>query len=92
MKLLHQRRVRLIVTGAAALGFLITPTALMSEAPDQSQARPCYNGFIPGNPYLQPCQAPPRRPKPAGGTADQWAVIACRDIPGCLSWYINHPH
>jgi hypothetical protein len=92
MNILKRRTVRLIVTCAAALGFLITPTALMSQSAEQSQARPCYNGIIPGNPYIQPCQAPQRRPKPRGGTPDQWAVIACRDLPGCLSWYINHPH
>jgi hypothetical protein len=92
MDTLQRRSVRLLVTGAAALGFLIAPTALTSQAAERSEAGPCYNGIIPGNPYIQPCQSPPRRPKPPGGTADQWAVIACRDIPGCLSWYINHPH
>ncbi|HEX2286748.1 MAG TPA: hypothetical protein VHI10_18325 [Mycobacterium sp.] len=96
MSNLERRMVRLVVTGAAALGFLIAPTALMSHTAAQpvvrDQAGPCYNGVIPGNPYIQPCNSPPRKPKVRGGTADQWAVIACRDIPGCLSWYINNPH
>jgi hypothetical protein len=92
MSILKRRTVRLTVTGAAALGFLIAPTALASEPVERSDAQPCYNGIIPGNPYIQPCGSPPRQRKPPVGTADQWAVIACRDIPGCLSWYINHPH
>jgi hypothetical protein len=93
MSILKRRTSRLIVTGAAALGLFVTPTALMLHAADQSQARPpCYNGIVPGNPYIPSCNIEPRRPKPPGGTPDQAAVIACRDIPGCLSWYINNPH
>jgi hypothetical protein len=92
MSNLKRHIVRVAVTGAAAVGFLIAPTVLMPDTTPRSEAAPCYNGIIPGNPYIQPCQSPPRRPKPPGGTADQWAVIACRDIPGCLSWYINNPH
>jgi hypothetical protein len=92
MSILRRRAVRVTVTGAAALGFLIAPTALTSQPAERSEAGPCYNGIVPGNPYIQPCNSPPRKPKVRGGTADQWAVIACRDIPGCLSWYINNPH
>jgi hypothetical protein len=92
MNNLEVRVMRVVVMAVAALGFLIAPTVLMSQQAERSEAGPCYNGIIPGNPYIQPCGSPPRQAKPPGGTADQWAVIACRDIPGCLSWYINNPH
>lgn len=92
MSNLEHRILRLVVTGVAALGFLIAPTALISQATTRDDARPCYNGIVPGNPYVESCNFPPRRPKVRGGTPDQAAVIACRDIPGCLSWYINNPH
>jgi hypothetical protein len=92
MSTLQRRIARLVVIGATALGFLITPTTLMLESAERSQARPCYNGIVPGNPYVQSCQFPQRTRKPPGGTPDQAAVIACRGWPGCLSWYINNPH
>jgi hypothetical protein len=92
MSNLERRILRLGVSGAAALAFLIAPTVLSMQSADQAQARPCYPGIVPGNPYVESCNFPPRQRKPAGGTPDQAAVIACRDIPGCLSWYINHPH
>ncbi|ULE35548.1 hypothetical protein K3G64_07245 [Mycobacterium sp. IDR2000157661] len=55
------------------------------------QARPCYPGVLPGNPWVPSCNFGPRGPKVRGGAPDQSAVIACRDIPGCLSWYVNGP-
>ncbi|MGV0790660.1 hypothetical protein [Mycolicibacterium sp. XJ1819] len=86
----------LIVTGAAALGLLFAPMLVATQASaqpvDQYRTAPCYPGFIPGNPYVPSCNVGPRQGKPPGGTADQTAVIACRGIPGCLSWYINGPH
>ncbi|MBY0286474.1 MAG: hypothetical protein K2X52_04925 [Mycobacteriaceae bacterium] len=92
MNLLKRRPSQLIITGAAALGFLIAPAVLTAESAIESEARPCYPGFVPGNPYVPSCNVGPRIPRVRGGPPDQAAVIACRDIPGCLSWYINHPH
>lgn len=86
------RPTRLFVTGAAAVAFLIAPTALAAESVIESNAAPCYPGFVPGNPYVPSCNVGPRIPRVRGGPPDQAAVIACRGIPGCLSWYINNPH
>jgi hypothetical protein len=82
--------------GAAALGILIAPTAVvMSSQPAeqtiQNQARPCYNGIVPGNPYIRNCALPDRGHKIRGSAPDQNAIMACRGIPGCLSWYVNGP-
>ena len=90
MSTLKYRFARLAVIAAAGAGLLLTPAALVSAG--ESQAAPCYPGIIPGNPYVPSCNVGPRIPRVRGGPADQAAVIACRDIPGCLSWYINHPH
>jgi hypothetical protein len=92
MGVLKRRRTRLIATGAAALGFLIAPSVLAAESVVESEAQNCYPGVMPGNPYLQSCNFGPRIPRVRGGPPDQGAVIACRGIPGCLSWYINNPH
>ena len=92
MSNLEHRIVRLAVLTTAALSFLIAPTVLLSQSPGQPEARPCYNGFVPGNPYVPSCNVGPRIPRVRGGPPDQAAVIACRGFPGCLSWYINHPH
>jgi hypothetical protein len=91
MNNLEHRFARPAVLALAALSFLVAPTVLLSQA-GQPEARPCYNGFTPGNPYIPSCNVGPRIPRVRGGPPDQAAVIACRDIPGCLSWYINHPH
>lgn len=95
MSALIRRTMRVSVTGAAALGVLIAPAALISQPTGRTithEAQPCYNGIVPGNPYVRPCNFPPRQPKVRGAAPDQAAIIACRGFPGCLSWYINNPH
>ncbi len=91
MRNLEHRLTRVIVTAVAALSFLIAPAMLMVQAAE-AQAQGCYPGFVPGNPYVPSCNVGPRTPRVRGGPPDQAAVIACRGIPGCLSWYINNPH
>ena len=46
---------------------------------------------IPGNPYVKSCSLPGPSPKVRGLAPDANAIIACRNQPGCLSWYINGP-
>jgi len=92
MSNLRFRIVRFVVTVLGALSLLIAPAALLAQSAGEASAAPCYPGFATANPYIPSCNVGPRRPKPPGGTPDQAAVIACRDHPGCLSWYINHPH
>jgi hypothetical protein len=84
--------VRLGVTGAAALAFLIAPALFTVSAPPAS-AQPCYNGVIPGQPFVPSCSIPgPQGGKIRGAAPDANAIIACRNIPGCLSWYVNGPY
>ena len=91
MSNLEHRLVRIVACATAALGFLIGPTVLTAQSIPQAEARPCYNGIIPGNPWVQSCNFPPRKRKIRGAAPDQAAIIACRGIPGCLSWYVNGP-
>jgi hypothetical protein len=94
MSNLKRRVVGTFVTGAAALSLLIAPTVVaISQSAEQTvqQARPCYNGIIPGNPYIRNCALPPRGHKIRGSAPDQNAIMACRGFPGCLSWYVNGP-
>ena len=91
MSNLEHRFVRVVVTSVAALGFLIAPTLITAQSMPQPEARPCYNGIVPGNPWVPSCNFGPRPKKVRGGAPDQTAVIACRGIPGCLSWYVNGP-
>jgi hypothetical protein len=84
--------VRLVVTGTAALAFLITPTVLFTQGSAEHTAQPCYNGVIPWNPYVPSCTLPgPVGPRVRGAAPDATAIIACRNHPGCLAWYVNGP-
>ena len=91
MENIRQRIVRLMVSAAAAAAFLIATPALFSETVPQASAQPCVNGVIPWNPYVVNCNLPPRGPRVRGAAPDAGAIIACRNRPGCLSWYVNGP-
>ena len=91
MRVFCTRIARAAVGAAAIGGLLLTPTVLAGPPASQQHAAPCYPGVIPGNPWTTSCNFGPRPPKIRGGTPDQTAVIACRDIPGCLSAYVNGP-
>lgn len=83
--------VRLVVTGAAALALLIAPAAFFTvNAPPTSAQPSCYNGVLPWGPFVPSCTAPgPQSPRVRGAAPDANAIIACRNHPGCLSWYVN---
>jgi hypothetical protein len=85
-----RRIARLIVIGVAALAFLGAPTVLVAQ-PAEPVAQPCYNGVVPGNPYVPSCTVPGPQNKIRGSAPDPAAIIACRNWPGCLSWYVNGP-
>ncbi|BBX28012.1 hypothetical protein [Mycolicibacterium alvei] len=90
----RQRILRPILLGAAALSVVIAPTAVsgqVSPGPAETRADPCVNGVIPWNPYVVNCNLQPRPPRVRGSAPDAGAIIACRDRPGCLAWYINGP-
>jgi hypothetical protein len=84
--------VRFVITGAAALAFLVAPTFLFAGTAPQATAQPCYNGVIPWGPFIPSCTLPgPQGPRVRGAAPDATAIIACRNHPGCLSWYVNGP-
>ncbi len=95
MRVLKKRIVPLLFSGAAASAFLIAPSVFMAgqDAGDsQTVARPpCYNGVTLLNPWGRSCTIPGPVHKIRGSAPDANAIIACRDIPGCLSWYVNNP-
>jgi hypothetical protein len=91
MKNIRQRIVHLIVSGAAVAAFLIVTPALFSQTMPEASAQPCVNGVIPWNPYVVNCNLPPRQVRVPGAAPDAGAIIACRNHPGCLSWYVNGP-
>ncbi len=82
---------RLMVTGTATLALTVAPTVLGNHATAEPQARPCYNGVSPLNPYAQSCTIPGPQNKIRGSAPDPNALIACRGFSGCLSWYVNGP-
>ncbi len=89
-----QRILRPVLLSAAALSVVIAPTAVWQQVapqPVETQAQPCVNGVIPWNPYVVNCNLPPRQPHVRGAAPDAGAIIACRNKPGCLSWYVNGP-
>ena len=93
MRDLPRRILRLMVTGSAAASFLIAAPALLGQSGTEhvAQPGPCVNGVIPWNPFVVNCNLPPRGPRIRGAAPDAGAIIACRDHPGCLSWYVNGP-
>lgn len=86
---------RLLFAGAAALALAVTPIAVQAytheQAPPRIVGAPCTNGVVPGNPYVVNCNLPQRRAPVIGAAPDAGAIIACRNIPGCLSYYVNTP-
>jgi len=83
--------VRLVVIAAAVLAFLIASGLFNVSAPTAS-AQPCYNGVLPWGPFIPSCTLPgPVGPRVRGAAPDATAIIACRNHPGCLSWYVNGP-
>jgi hypothetical protein len=91
MKDFQRRVLRLIVAGSASASFLIAAPAMFSEPDTEDTAQPCVNGVIPWNPFVVNCNLPPRGPRVRGASPDAGAIIACRNHPGCLSWYVNGP-
>jgi hypothetical protein len=90
MSTFERRIVRFLVTGAAALALLIAPTVLLAGTAPQAAAQPCYNGVLPWGPFVPSCTVPgPQAPRVRGAAPDANAIIACRNHPGCLSWYVN---
>jgi hypothetical protein len=93
MSTIGRRIVQSVVVAAGALALLTTPSTVFPESAPEASARPCYNGTIPWAPFVPSCTIPgPQAPRVRGSAPDANAIIACRNHPGCLSWYVNGPY
>ena len=72
----------LMATGALA-------AAASIAAPGAAVADSCQMYIEPFNPYLQTCGIPNNPPVVRGASPGAGAIIACRNIPGCLSYVVN---
>lgn len=78
--------VRGLMVTAAAAAAVLTPIAV---APGSASAAPCSMYIEPFNPWLQTCGIPNNPPVVPGASPGAGAIIACREIPGCLSYVVN---
>jgi hypothetical protein len=92
MSTIRRRIKRLILGGAVAVALASGPAVLFTASAPAASAQPCYNGVLPWGPFVPSCTAPgPTGPRVRGAAPDANAIIACRNHPGCLSWYVNGP-
>jgi hypothetical protein len=91
MSNLSRRIASVVFSGAAAVAFLVGPSALMVAQGTENPSAQCYNGVTRLDPYGRSCTIPGPTNKIRGSAPDANAIIACRGIPGCLSWYVNNP-
>ena len=78
--------VRGLMVTAAAAAAVLTPIAV---APGSASAAPCSMYIEPFNPWVQTCGIPNNPPVVPGASPGAGAIIACREIPGCLSYVVN---
>lgn len=84
-----QPLLRLALAGVLTAGSVVA-SLVWSRGSTTFQSDPCVNGVIPWNPFVVNCNLPPRTtPRVRGAAPDAGAIIACRDRPVCLSWYVN---
>ena len=58
--------------------------------PATAAAQPgCGDTIQPLNPFVQTCGIPNAPPVVPGASPGAGAIIACRGIPGCLSYVVN---
>ncbi len=92
--MVRTRRIATIAVAAAALAVALAPVAadvLDMPATANSAAPDCVNGVVPLNPYVVNCNLPPRGRQVIGAAPDAGAIIACRHVPICISYYVNYP-
>lgn len=97
----RNRRTRSFVVGAlaaAALAGAALPGVIASQTTPSAtvvntvaDGPGCINGVYPLNPYVVNCNLPRRPNRVIGSAPDAGALIACRDNPWCLSYYVNYP-
>jgi hypothetical protein len=88
---------RIVMAGMAATALTVALAPAIAETftppPASVNAGPpdCVNGVIPLNPYVVNCNLPPRKKQVIGAAPDAGAIIACRHVPQCISYYVNYP-
>jgi hypothetical protein len=85
---------RTLIAWASALtvgaGTLAAATSVFLGA-GSAAADSCSQYIQPSNPYLQTCGIPNPPVTVPGSSPGAGAIIACRNIPGCLSQVVNGP-
>ena len=69
-------------SGLVCVAVVTTPTADILA---------CDMNIVPYDPYHQTCGIPNKVPTAPGQAPGAGAIIACRNIPGCLSQAVNGP-
>jgi len=94
MAILRGLAPRFLLFAGAAVAIAIIPTVLAIDTSKPAAhilGAPCVNGVVPLNPYVINCNLPPRGPRIRGQAPDAGAIIACKGVPACLSYYVNYP-
>jgi hypothetical protein len=82
---------RLLVTGAFGIASAAGLVGLDVATTPQSDSVACDMNVVPFDPYHQTCGIPNQIPTAPGQAPGAGAIIACRNIPGCLSQAVNGP-
>lgn len=85
---MFKRRIATIGS-AAVMGLGAFAAAAGIAAAPAADAAPCSQFIQPYNPYIQTCGIPNKPPVVRGASPGAGAIIACRNIPGCLSSVVN---
>jgi len=82
---------RLVATGVFGLGTVAGMVAVGGATTPTSDLVACDMNIVPYDPYHQTCGIPNQIPTAPGQAPGAGAIIACRNIPGCLSQAVNGP-
>lgn len=86
---MSSRRLMALASAAFAGAGTLAAAVTIAAAPGVASAEPCVQFIQPFNPYLQTCGIPNNPPAVRGASPGAGAIIACRNIPGCLSSVVN---
>jgi hypothetical protein len=87
MRVLH----RILVIGAVGVASATGLLAMDVATTPQTDVLACDMNIVPYDPYHQTCGIPNQIPTAPGQAPGAGAIIACRNIPGCLSQAVNGP-
>jgi hypothetical protein len=82
---------RLLVIGAFGIASAAGLVGLDVATTPHSDSLACDMNVVPYDPYHQTCGIPNQIPTAPGQTPGAGAIIACRNIPGCLAQVVNGP-